>query len=376
MMLMDEPRPNYVTVLSVIRAVDALRSEDMTRGIHGLVIKMGLESEVPVVTALLSVYSVWDMAVLWELFDQIPTKDVVLWSALVSLCAKNGQYVEAFESFREMQYYGVQANHVSIVSILPACADLGALSYGKQIHGFSIKRVIYSFTNVQNSLVHMYSKCRNFEASIRVFYGIQKKDLISWKIMIHGCIENEYPREALILFSKMQPSCFEPNETILQGTIGASSQAEELYFGLALHCYILKSGFLAFVSIGTALLQMYAKFGEVDSARILFDQLHQKDLIAWSAMISTYAHSGHPLNAMDTFKQMQSTNEKPNEITFVSLLQACSSVGAQELGESIEAYVTKAGYLSNAFMISALIDLYCKFGRINRGRSLFDEIPT
>lgn len=375
-MLENEERPNYVTVLSVIRAVGALDWEGMMWVVHALVIKMGFESEVSVLTALLGCYSLYDMGIVSKLFHQIPSKDVVLWSAMVSACVRNEQYFEALEFFREMQCHGVQPNHVSIVSILPACADLGVLSLGKEIHGFSIKRVFYCLRNVQNSLVDMYAKCRNLEASIRVFKDIWKRDTISWRTIIRGCIENERPKKALSIFLKMQLSCFEPNEPIVRDIVVASSQAEEHKFGLAFHCYILKRGFLAFVSVGTVLIKMYSKFGEEESARTIFDQLNHKDLIAWSAMISAFAQGRNPHSAFNTLNQMQSMNEKPNEITIVSLLQACSPIGSQELGESIHAHVIKAGYTLNAYLTSALIDLYCKLGRIKQGKALFDEIPT
>ncbi|CAK9143329.1 unnamed protein product [Ilex paraguariensis] len=375
-MLMNDHKPNYVTVLSIIQAVNVLGSEDMTQEIHGLVIVMGFDLEVSVVTALLGVYSVWDMEAVLKLFDDMPYKDVVLWSAMISVCVKNGKYIEAFEFFRQMQFYGLQPNHVSIVSILPACVDLNVLQFGKQVHGCSIKKAYYSHTNVQNSLVNVYAKHRNFESSIQIFNRISKKDIISWRSMIHGCIENECPQIALNLFSEMRSSGFEPDETIIGEVIGASLQAEKLEFGLGSHGLVLKCGFLAFVSTATALLQMYAKVGEVGSAKIVFNQLHPKDHIAWSAMISAYAQTGHPCDAFDTFKQMQLANEKPNEITFVSLLQSCSSVATHEIGESIHAHVTKAGYSSNTFFISSLIDLYCKLGRLRQGMALFNENPT
>lgn len=120
----------------------------------------------------------------------------------------------------------------------------------------------------------------------------------------------------------MQVSCFGPDEKIVAELIVAIIEADEHKFGIAFHCFLLKNGFLAFVSIETALLQMYAKFGDLVSSMFVFDQLHRKDYISWSAMISAHAHSEHPYNALDTFKKMQSTDELPNEITFVSLLQA------------------------------------------------------
>uniref|UniRef100_A0A2P2INC6 Pentatricopeptide repeat-containing protein n=1 Tax=Rhizophora mucronata TaxID=61149 RepID=A0A2P2INC6_RHIMU len=124
-MLLNDQKPNFVTTLTVIRALGAFSSHYSIRVAHGYVIKMGFEQEVPVLTALLRFYSMFDMEVVWELFHQIPNKDVVVWSAMVSGCAKNEKYEEAIDLFRMMQSHGVEPNFVSVVSVLPACAGLG-----------------------------------------------------------------------------------------------------------------------------------------------------------------------------------------------------------------------------------------------------------
>ncbi|KAL2536479.1 Pentatricopeptide repeat-containing protein [Forsythia ovata] len=373
-MLVNNQRPNFVTVLSLIKVIGEMGLRDMACGIHGFAIKMGfVELEVSVVTALVGVYSAWDMRIAWNLFDETPNKDVVLWSAMVSACVKNGDYVEAFELFKKMQFWGLQPNHVSVVSILPACADLGVMKFGKEIHGFSIKRVIYSHTNVQNSLVDMYAKCGNLKASFLIFNRMLKKDLVSWRSMIHGCLENECPQKTLFVFSNMRSCGSEMDECIMREVIGASSQLDEHLIGQGLHGLVLKMGYIASVSMVTALLQVYANFGCVGSARTLFDQLHQKDVVSWSVMIAAYAQSGQPGDAFDTLRQMQLADQKPNEAIYVGLLRSCSLMAEQEIGESIHAIVTKAGYLSNTFLTSALIDMYCKFGRVRQGKAIFDE---
>ncbi|KNA20071.1 hypothetical protein SOVF_055690 [Spinacia oleracea] len=372
-MLMSKQRPNYVTVLCVLRSISALRWKNIAFGVHGLMIKMGFELEIPVVTALIGVYGNICAPFAWKIFFDVPMKDLVLWSAMVSICVKNGEYMGAIEVFRNMICEGIEPNLVSIVSILPACAKLDSLLLGKQVHGFALKTSFYYVNNIQNSLLDMYAKCRDFESATQVFARFLEKDVVSWRTMIRGCIENGYPREALVVFAEMHKSCSKIDNGIVCDVIGATSDTEEFLFGLGLHCYSFRSGYAVSVSVGTALLQMYAKFGEADSSRLLFDQLHPKDLIAWTAMISAYAQTGYTSEALNIFKHMQLENEKPNEITFVSLLQACSSSGTHEIGESIHGYVTKAGYLPNTFLISALIDLYCKFGRTDEGKSLFNE---
>ncbi|KAH0766304.1 hypothetical protein KY285_002175 [Solanum tuberosum] len=373
-MLKDEHKPNYVTVLSVIRAAE--KWQPMVRGIHGFTIKMGFEIELPVVTALVGVYAIWDMDTAWQLFNHTKGKDVILWSAMASACVKSGEYVEAIELFREMQLCGVEPNYVSIVGIVPACANLGALSIGKEIHAYSIKVSSISHVNIQNSLVDMYAKCGSLKASITVFRGIEKKDLVSWRSMIHGCVANGCFNEALSLFSEMRYCWFEPDEGVIREVIGALSQLDEIKIGQCFHSFALKQGFLGCVSVVTALLHMYGGFGDIESARSLFDPLKSKDLIAWSTMIAAYAQSECPSNALDIYRQMQSANEKPNEIIYVSLIQACSSIAAEVIGEGVHAQVIKLGNTSNAFLISSLIDMYCRFGRISQGQAIFSECPN
>ena len=375
-MLVNEHKVNYVTMLSLIRAAGATHSKNIIRVMHGFVIKFGFGLEVSVVTALLSVYSAWDMDIVLKLFEGTWNKDVVLWSAMVSACVRSGMYVEAFDTFRGMQYYGVKPNLVTVVTILPACAELGELLFGKEIHGYSLKAMLNSHTNIQNSLVHMYAKCRKFEASAKVFGGIQYKDLISWRTMISGCIENKNPRKALNVFLYMLFSSYKPDENIVQEALTAAIQARERYFGFGLHSLVLKSGYMAFVSIVTGLLHMYAKFGNVGYARNLFNQIQQKDFIIYSAMISAYAQSEVPSDAFIIYKAMQLANLKPNEMTFVSLLHASTTMADKGMGESIHAHIKKAGYSLNTFLTSALIDLYCKYGSIRQAKAIFEEMPA
>ncbi|XP_055814388.1 pentatricopeptide repeat-containing protein At2g33680-like [Solanum dulcamara] len=222
----------------------------------------------------------------------------------------------------------------------------------------------------------MYAKCGSLKSSITVFRGIEKKDLVSWRTMIHGCVENDCFNEALSLLSEMRYCRFEPDEGVIRELIGAVSQLHEIKIGQCFHSFVLKQGYLGCVSVVTALLHMYGGFGDIESAGSLFDPLKSKDLIAWSTMIAEYSQSECPSNALDIYQQMQSANEKPNEIIYVSLIQACSSMAAEVIGEGIHAQVIKSGNSSNAFLITSLIDMYCRFGRISQGEAIFSECPN
>lgn len=374
-MLLGGSNSLRLAISCIIRAIKLKGSDDTKRGIHAAVIKNGFESEVAITTALIGFYSsLRELESARRLFYSTPMKDLILWSAMVAACCKNGQFSGAIDTFGEMLSFGVTPNNVSLVSVLPACANTNALKHGKQIHGYAIRNEFDSETGLCNSLVDMYAKCCKLDAAMVVFNSMNQKDNISWKNIIFGCIENGQPREALRLFYDMRASCIEPDEITIRNVIGTCSQVGYLMFILGLHCYIIKNGLGASTSVGTALFRAYAKFKKVEIAQALFNQLHHKDHIAWSAIISAYSQTGHPDLALEMFKQMQLAKEEANEITFVSLLQACSLVGAVVLGKSIHAHVTRLFCVSNMFVTSALIDFYCKLGKLREAEILFGKL--
>ncbi|KAL0397905.1 UNVERIFIED_CONTAM: Pentatricopeptide repeat-containing protein [Sesamum calycinum] len=303
-MLVNEQRPNFVTVLSVIRAVGLLGSRDLLCGIHGYSIKIGLtDSQVSIVTALIGVYSNWDTRSAWKLFNRTADKDVVLCSAMVLACELRGS-TSSFQTYGEQRYHFLE-------------------------------------------------------------------DHDTWSV------ENEIPEKALLLFLELLAcSVKRVDECIIQDVLGAYSQLDENPIREGLHSLLFKMGFTAFVSVMTELLQVYVRFGDIDSARNIFEQLKCKDVIAWTSMIAVYAQSTQPNNAFDILRQMQLADQKPNEFTFVSLLMACTSLDAKEIGESIHAQITKDGHWTNTFLTSALIDMYCKLGRTSEGQAVFMKIPA
>ncbi|KAJ0981705.1 hypothetical protein J5N97_009960 [Dioscorea zingiberensis] len=379
-MIWDGLRMESSAISCLIRVIGSTESEAIKLGVHGVVLKSGFESETCIATALIGFYSaVHDLRSAKHLFCQVPVKDLVLWSAMVSACCKNGQFIDAIHMFREMQDSDVHPNSVSLLSVLLACANTASLRHGMQVHCFSVRRGFDSEASLQNALVDMYVKCCRLETSMIVFYSIKQKDIISWKSIIFGCIENNQARKAVMLFSEMRASEVEPDEIIVRNIIsicGRSQPRDFMLFGLGMHGYVIKSSLSTSTSVSTALLTMYAEFKEVETAEMLFEQLKHKDLIAWSAMISVYAHSEHPVLALGMFKQMRLSNMEANEITLVSLLQACSSLKAFEIGKSIHTQLTRSGCTSNLYTASALIDFYCKIGRLAEGKALFDSLQN
>lgn len=352
-------------------------SNDLNRAIHAVTITGGYASEAAVATSFVGFYSsVSDLDSARRVFHLAPKKDLILWSSLVAAYCKNGHFVEAIDAFRGMRRLNVSPNDVSLLSVLTACAATRDLWLGKQIHGFALRKGYVWETSLQNSLVDMYMKCGTVHVAMLIFDRIKEKDNLSWKSIILGFIANGPRRRALLLFSEMRALGMETDELILRNVIGVCLQVGELKFGVGLHCYATKIGLFAATPIGTSLLKMYADSKDVESAETLFNQLDRRDHVAWSAMVSVYSQSRHPSLALELFKEMKLAKMDVNEITLVSLLQACSSMEAHKLGRSIHARVLRLGYDSNVFVNSALIDHYCKNGRLWQGEAVFYNLQS
>ncbi|EPS65170.1 hypothetical protein M569_09608, partial [Genlisea aurea] len=377
-MLADEKRPNFVTILCATKAAGLLGSRDLIRGIHGHSMKLGfLHCHASAVTALATVYSSWDMTSSWKLYHETLHIDLVFCTAMISACIANSDHAGAFELLKEILFLGMQPNHITVATLLSACADLAAPELGKQIHSYSIRRLLCCHVIPSNSLLDMYSKCGLLKAAIRLFRLMPEKDIVSWRIIIRGCSKNESPLRALEFFREMRASAaVQVDEHVVKEIIGAFSQLDDgngILRQRGVYGLVWKMGLLAFVPVATELMQVHGKFRDIQFSRYVFDQIHPKDIIAWSAMVSTYAQNDRPVEAFDIFKAMHLSDQKPNEFTFVSLLFSCTSSDAFETGRSIHSQIIRGGYLVNSHLTSALIDMYCNFGKTREGNAVFIE---
>ncbi|KAF2282594.1 hypothetical protein GH714_043223 [Hevea brasiliensis] len=179
-------------------------------------------------------------------------KDVVLWSAMVLACVNNEKYREYILYFRRILYYGIEANNVIVMSVLPAGAHLGVLCFVDQNHGFSMKRVFLFFYRCSKLAYGRVHKMWGIGGFRFTFQYSWEKDLASWT-MICSCIENKCPRKGLNIFLKMRGSSIEPDEIIIGDTILASLQANEL-----------------------SLIDFFYKLGRIKRGKTLFDEISTK----------------------------------------------------------------------------------------------------
>eukprot|EP01018_Ginkgo_biloba_P037423 Gb_09406 [translate_table: standard] len=375
MHLMDI-KPNSITMVSVLPACARLGSLRQGKCIHAYVIRSGFESDTSVVNSLITMYAnCGNINRARHMFDKMSKRDMVSWTAMIAAYAQIRHANEALTLFHQMQLANLTPDLVTVVSLLSACAYLGALQQGKWIHEYLTRSGFESDVSVETSLVDMYSKCGMTEDARHVFDKMSNRNVVTWTAMISGYIQNGYADEALILFHQMQQEDITPDSATIVSVLLACAHLGALKQGELVHCYIIRSGFEPDVSVGNSLADMYAKNGNIEIARKLFDKMLIRDVISWNVMIVGYTQNGHANEALTLFHQMQLANMKPNEITMVTVLSACAQLEALHQGSCIHNSIVKSGFELCVFVQTALIDMYAKCGSTEIARHVFDQMP-
>eukprot|EP00253_Pinus_taeda_P001198 PITA_01198 len=330
-------QPDDFTFSLVLKACAGLSSLHEGRQIHNHIVKSGIEPGVYVVAGLIDMYakcgSVEDAHLV---FDKMAQKNLVSWTAVIGGYVQNGNPHAALKFFNQMLLGGVVPNAFTITNVVSACAHLGALQqgdlpWGKCIHRYVIVHGLRS-DNVGNSLVCMYAKCGNAEVALKLFDTTSERDVVSWNAMIAGYAHSGYDNDALAFFHQMKLAGMKPDQVTMVSVLSACSHLGALQQGKRIHGYIIRSGFTICVFVGTALIDMYAKCGNIENAQQVFDRVYEKNVVVWSAMIAGYGVHGRGQDALSLFSQMQLLGPKPNNITFTSVLSACSHSGLVEEG--------------------------------------------
>lgn len=275
-----------------------------------------------------------------------------------------------------MKISGVKPNNFTYPFLFIACANLLELNPGKAGHCSVIKIGLDSDGHTLHSLISFYSRCGELGSARKVFDEIRQRDLVSWNSMISGYAKMGCASEAVGLFGKMMGDGFRPDETSLVSTLSACGDLGNLSLGKRILVYALKSEMELSTFLGSALVGMFGKCGDLLSARRIFDRMQSKDVITWNALITGYAQNGMSSEAINLFHSMKEAGVKPDMTTLASVLPACASIGALDLGKWIEIYASERGLLQNVFVSTALLDMYAKCGSLDDALRVFEEMPV
>ena len=219
-----------------------------------------------------------------------------------------------------------QSNY-TFTAVIKACADISALGIGRPIHSHVLVCGYDSDSFVQAALIAFYAKSGDVGEAKKVFDGMPDRTIIAWNSMISGYDQNGFSKEAVGLFYRMRELGVEFDSATFVSVLSACSQSGALDLGCWVHDYIVNNSFDVNVVLGTSLINMYTRCGNVSKAREVFDEMNERNVVAWTAMISGYGMHGYGREAIELFRLMRIHGPPPNGITFVAVLSACAHAG-------------------------------------------------
>lgn len=362
----SEVEPNAVTMISVLYSCARLGWLKEGKSVHCSILRKAMDAaDLDLGPALVDFYAAcWKISSCQKLLHLIGNRNVVSWNTLVSFYDREGLYEEAMVLFALMLSTGLLPDSFSLASSISASASAGSIQFGKQIHGHVMKRGFMD-EFVQNSLMDMYSKSGFVDLAYMIFDKIPQKSIVTWNCMICGFSQNGISLEALNLFDEMYFNCLEINEVTFLSAIQACSNLGYLEKGKWIHHKIIVSGLPKDLYIDTALVDMYAKCGDLQTAEGVFDSMPEKSVVSWSTMIAAYGINGQITAAISLFTKMVESDVKPNEVTFMNILSACRHAGSVEEGKLYFNSMRDYGIEPNAEHFASIVDLLSRSGDID-----------
>lgn len=378
-MLRHGDRPNAFTFPFALKSCAALSHPILGGQFHGQIIKVGCIFEPFVQTGLISMYCKGSLVEnARKVFDENfhSRKLTVCYNALISGYASNSKCSDAVLLFRQMNEEGIPVNSVTLLGLIPACVSPINLELGSSLHCSTLKYGFDSEVSVVNCFITMYMKCGSVNYAQKLFDEMPVKGLISWNAMVSGYAQNGLATNVLELYRNMDMNGVRPDPITLVGVLSSCANLGAQSVGHAVEFKIQASGFTNNPFLNNALINMYARCGNLTKAQSVFDGMPERTLVSWTAIIGGYGMHGHGEIAVQLFKEMIRSGIEPDGTAFVCVLSACSHAGLTDQG--LEYFkMMKRNYRLEPGQehYSCMVDLLGRAGRLKEAQNLIESMP-
>ncbi|KAL4572451.1 hypothetical protein LXL04_019228 [Taraxacum kok-saghyz] len=364
--------PNYFTSPFVLKACTRVLDLRLGVELHTIMVKVGHD-----LTGLVNFYAKsgrLDDAC--KVFDDMPDKNPVSWTAIITGYIEAGRFTEAIDVFKRLLSMNLRPDSFTLVKILSACSHLGDLRTVEWLDECITTLQISKNIFLGTSLVDTYSKCGSMEKALVTFDQMLEKDAVTWGAMIQGYASNGKPKEALEFFNKMRNNNLKPDCYTIVGVLSACSTLGDLKLGEWARGLIDKNMFMYNPMVGTALIDMYAKCGKIGFAFQVFKEMKEKDLIVWNAITTGLGMSGQTKIVFGLFGQMQKFGIHPDGKTFIGVLCGCTHGGLVDDGRRFfNSMSTFFSLIPEIEHYGCMVDLYGKSGLLNEAHLLIQNMP-
>ncbi|KAG4955097.1 hypothetical protein AAZX31_14G192300 [Glycine max] len=350
-----------------------------------------------------------------ELFDRMEQegvqKDRISWNSMISGYVDGSLFDEAYSLFRDLLKEGIEPDSFTLGSVLAGCADMASIRRGKEAHSLAIVRGLQSNSIVGGALVEMYSKCQDIVAAQMAFDGVSERDLPTWNALISGyarCnqaekirelhqkmrrdgfepnvytwngiiagyVENKQYDSAMQLFTEMQIANLRPDIYTVGIILAACSRLATIQRGKQVHAYSIRAGHDSDVHIGAALVDMYAKCGDVKHCYRVYNMISNPNLVSHNAMLTAYAMHGHGEEGIALFRRMLASKVRPDHVTFLAVLSSCVHAGSLEIGHECLALMVAYNVMPSLKHYTCMVDLLSRAGQLYEAYELIKNLPT
>lgn len=360
-----------VSYSELIKCCLASNSVREAKQVHQHVFSNGYEPKTFLINIFINMYVKFGMLKDAEkMFDEMHDRNVVSWTTMISAYASSNIRDKAFEYLILMLRDGVSPNMYTYSSVLRASGELFRLI---QIHCSIIKVGLESDVFVRSALIDNYAKGGDLQSAWNVFNEMVTKDFVVWNSIIGAFAQNSEGDEALNLYKNMKRAGFHADQSTLTSVLRACTALALLELGRQVHIHVLKYG--QDLILNNALLDMYCKCGSLEDANLVFGRMEERDVISWSTMIAGLAQNGHSREAMELFNKMKLSGIRPNYITMVGVLFACSHAGLVEEGWCyFQSMKDDYGIDPGREHYGCMIDLLGRAGKLNEALELVREM--
>ncbi|XP_058082896.1 pentatricopeptide repeat-containing protein At5g66520-like [Magnolia sinica] len=347
-------------------------------------------------------------------FHQIHNPTTVLYNHMIRGFARSSTPHHSFLLYNQMKASHAQKPDSFTYSfLLTSCSTPSFSIHGQQLHGIIVSTgfssCIFVLTNLinmyiatsqgnavadarrvfddmplrntatWNSMIAGYLRCGDADAARRMFDDMPERNVISWTTVIAGCAQSGRCKQALLLFHEMQKARVEPDQVAMVAALSACAEFGDLKSGRWIHAFIDEvPGFKQprLVSLNNALIHMYAKCGVIEEAHRIFEEMPQRSVISWTTMITGFAMHGRGEDALSVFKRMQSMGVRPDEITFIGVLCACSHAGWVDEGRRCFDHMIRVCHITPRIEhYGCMVDLLSRAGLLDEANKLIDTMP-
>ncbi|KAL8236065.1 hypothetical protein R6Q59_017146 [Mikania micrantha] len=301
-----------------------------------------------------------------KLFDEMPTRDAVMWNSMIKGCFDCGKLDMAFKLFDEMP----ERNVVSWTTMVSGLLIHGRTEVAEEL----FTKMPLKDEAAWNSMIYGYFINGKVEEAVRLFHEMPSRSVISWTSMISGLDQAGKSNEALFLFKQMLFCGIQPTSMTYSSVITACANVRDLQLGLKIHGHVMKLGYVSDTYITAPLITFYAHCKDIDSCcKVFYEKMHTS-VVVWTSLLTGYILNCKHEKALEIFSYMFKSNVLPNQSSFTSALNSCCELEALDRGKEINGAAVKLGLENDVFVGNSLIVLYTKCGNINDGLSIFKVI--